>query len=106
MKHKDKAIMLSVLKELQKGKHPCSMDYGIAPEEFIGIVSELANRGYISGLYLMDMSRGDDPLLLRQARVTPEGDDFLSENSKLMKAYFEFKDWISIVASILSTAKQ
>ena len=54
----------------------------------------------------MDMSRGDDPLLLRQARVTPEGDDFLSENSKLMKAYFEFKDWISIVASILSTAKQ
>lgn len=103
MKHKDKAIMLSVLKELQKGKHPCSTDYDMVPEEFIGIVSELSNRGFISGLYLMDMSRGDDPSLLGQARVTLEGDEFISENSKLMKTYVEIKDWVSIAASILSS---
>lgn len=106
VKHTDKAIMLSVLKELQKGKSPCSNDYKTAPEDFMIIVRELVNNGLISGFYEMDSCSGDNPQLLSQSKVTQKGDEFLSENSLLLKGYKEVKDWFSIFASITQSIKQ
>ena len=98
---KRKAIMLSVLKELQKGQYSCSTNYNIKPEEFISIASEMVHNDYLSDFTVMDMSKGDNPMLLRRAKVTTKGEEFLADNSKSMRLYQEVKDWLSIVTSLV-----
>lgn len=92
-----KAVILSVLKELEKGETPCSTDYGINPEEFIGIVLEMINNGLINDIGLCDGDNGDDPSLLSNAEVSLRGEEYLKTNSLMLKAYKEIKDWASIV---------
>ena len=98
-KTKDK-IMLSFLKELEKGNIAKAEDYGISQKDFNEIVNECKERGYIKEAFF---SRGGQGNLIRvaffdQCRLTDSGRKYIKENSSLMKAYKglkEIKEWFS-----------
>lgn len=89
-----KKIRLAILKELSDGnKTVKSEDLGIDDNTFMDVLEFLKEENLINGYeYFMDESFSFD-----KTRLTLKGEEYLSENSILMKTYKgikEFRSWL------------
>jgi len=89
-----KKIRLAILKELSDGnKTVKSEDLGIDDNTFMDVLDFLKEENLINGYeYFMDESFGFD-----KTRLTLKGEEYLSENSLLMKTYKglkEIRSWL------------
>ena len=99
--NKDLKLMLSILKEVEKGNIPKAQDYGIETNEFCKVVDMAQDAGYIKGAKFSRGGRGNKYItdFLDNVTVTKAGIDFLKSNSTSFKLYREIKDWLKIIKS-------
>ncbi|WP_085833517.1 YjcQ family protein [Clostridium merdae] len=79
-------VAFSILHELSEESIPKEKDYGLSDRQFVHIVLDLQDKGYIRNAVI---SLGDDELdlYIDEAYVTLDGLQFLHDNSTLMKTY-------------------
>ena len=93
-------IALSVVHELSQGNKPRAEDFGISDKDFGALLMDLQkNKHYIEYASVRYYDGGEVVYItLDNARVTLEGEQFLIDNSALMKTYKslkEVRDWIA-----------
>lgn len=91
---KVKKIRLAILSEFSKGNNKiCSNDLGIDENEFMEALNFLKEEKMINDYeYFMDGTYG-----FESTRVTLKGEQYLSDNSVLLKTYKglkEIKEWL------------
>lgn len=90
-------VMLSFMKELDKGVIPSSSDYDLDDNEFWKIIDACQGDGLIKGASYKEYITGDTELFLEETILTVKGMEYLIDKSALMKTYIglkEFRDWL------------
>ncbi len=65
--------MQKMLRMLMKGRVPEADDLKLGKEEFVALVSEADEKGYIEGVYISFCDRESIAGLLSSARITEKG---------------------------------
>ncbi|GAA5416210.1 hypothetical protein Pryu01_01242 [Paraliobacillus ryukyuensis] len=87
-------LRYSILKELDKGNDISKELYGLDSETFIFFVNELKEDGYITNVTI-DFSGS----FVGSPRLTPEGEKYVDEHSKMKTVYGlvkELRDWVKL----------
>ena len=89
-----KKLRYAILKELDNGNDNISEEtFGITPEEFKKQVEFLYREGCLTKPFIAD----DIVYYIDSSYLTEKGENYVKENSKLLKVYKatkEIKDWI------------
>lgn len=67
------SAMIRMLKAMAKGRIPEASDLGLGKEQFVALVSEAAESGYIDGVYISSCDSQSVSGLLSMARLTEKG---------------------------------
>lgn len=87
-------LRYSILKELDKGNDISKELYGLDLNSFISFLNELNEDGYITNVAIDFLGSFID-----KPRLTPKGEKYVDENSKMKKAYGlvkELRDWVKL----------
>lgn len=89
-------VAFSILHELSEENIPKAEDYGLSKLQFIRIILDLQDKGYIKNA-IINSYDDEMELYFEDAYATLDGLQFLHDNSALMKTYRglkEVKSWI------------
>jgi DNA-binding Lrp family transcriptional regulator len=89
-------LRLAILKELQKGnKNITHEDLNLSREEFLELLQFLVDEGLIRDVdFYLDQTAD-----LNSAQITLKGEQYLSDNSLIIKTYRglkEVRDWLKL----------
>ena len=91
-----KKITYLILREVNKRNRPTADDFGISDKEFCNIIQNLISARLIENA---SVTKNGLMALIKEARVTLRGQDYLDENSAWNKVYSnvkELRDWIKL----------
>lgn len=92
---KKKKILISILKEIEAKNYSIEeSNYEITRDEFGDLIDEALENNYIKNANVVRGGVGNKALLifLDGAKLTLAGEEFLEENSAIVKAYRGIKD--------------
>ncbi|MCU6709418.1 YjcQ family protein [Paenibacillus sp. J5C_2022] len=91
---KPEKLNYAILKEVEKGNVKFTHDtYGVIEEDFIEAMRYISRNGYVKGILWADDTAYNYNLI----HLTPTGEEFIKNNSILVKSYSllkELRDWI------------
>ena len=82
-----KNAMHRMLSMLSRGKRPDCSDLGISREEYVLLVSDAVEKGYVSGVYVSFCDNANDGNLLVQAALTEKGQAEAGATSLLKRIF-------------------
>lgn len=97
MKLNRNKLRLSILKELMNGNEIQANDYGITEQQFASLIKSMQLDNIISGVKIKTYINGSLNINFENIIVTLKGEEYMKQNSTLMKTYKglkEVRDWL------------
>ena len=92
MKLNQNKLRLSILKELMNGNEIQASDYGITEQQFASLIKSMQLDNIISGVKIKTYINGSLNINFENIIVTLKGEEYMKQNSTLMKTYKGLKE--------------